>query len=341
MRIGGFKVCLGLGMLFTCGQLASGSDAAGAAETAPSSSPRLNPSAAAEKSDKTPKIDFDSIYDKFPGKPDLSGGLFRPSSSGVMPSGPVRIPSARSRRALDESKNWEFTTPDDQFRSIMANDILRMPEFAPDGRDKNTYSAVERFYDRSREGGGNNTPSPNAIFDLRSYSPQATASSSSSSASDATAPASINFFATPGYESAMGNRPVLGDFSTGLTPAPASPVDVLRARDDQQQQLDAFKKAMGVDVGSLSGIPGLSSVPTASSSRSMTALPAVPGLPSRPDRNPYNPAVGSLPVNAAVGSLPTSASSPTTPGYETRLPENRPASVTPPKPDFSIPRRPF
>jgi hypothetical protein len=81
---------------------------------------------------------------------------FTPHSSldGVMAPPPPRSPaqsavqSKRVKDLLERRNNWVFMTPEDLLAGPTVDEVLKKPEYGPDGRDKQDRSAAERFYER-------------------------------------------------------------------------------------------------------------------------------------------------------------------------------------------------
>jgi hypothetical protein len=78
---------------------------------------------------------------------------FGPSSSldGVAvpppraPAAPA-IQSKRVKELLERRKNWVFMTPEDMLATPTLEDVLKTPQFGPDGREKTELPAFERYY---------------------------------------------------------------------------------------------------------------------------------------------------------------------------------------------------
>ena len=63
------------------------------------------------------------------------------------PSGPV-VPSKRAKELLERRKNYIFMNPEDLVREPTAEEILKIPEYGPDGQEKSKVSALEHYYQR-------------------------------------------------------------------------------------------------------------------------------------------------------------------------------------------------
>jgi hypothetical protein len=90
---------------------------------------------------------------------------FGPSSSleGVA-APPPRAPAApavqskRVKELLERRKNWIFMSPEDILATPTIEDILKTPEYGPDGQEQKELPAIERYYQRlaTKRRGANN-----------------------------------------------------------------------------------------------------------------------------------------------------------------------------------------
>ena len=73
------------------------------------------------------------------------------------PAAPV-IQSKRVKELLERRKNWVFMSPEDMLATPTVEDILKTPQFGPDGQEKKDLPALERYYQRlaTRRVGVNN-----------------------------------------------------------------------------------------------------------------------------------------------------------------------------------------
>jgi hypothetical protein len=62
------------------------------------------------------------------------------------PSGPV-IPSKRAKELLERRKNAVFLTPEDLVAAPTAEQLFKLPEYGPDGVEKQTKAPIERYYE--------------------------------------------------------------------------------------------------------------------------------------------------------------------------------------------------
>jgi hypothetical protein len=63
------------------------------------------------------------------------------------PAGPV-IPSKRVKELLERHKNAPFLTLEDLFPTPTVEEILKVPEYGPDGLEKKKKTPIEQYYDR-------------------------------------------------------------------------------------------------------------------------------------------------------------------------------------------------
>jgi hypothetical protein len=80
----------------------------------------------------------------FAPKSSLDGVAAPPSR---LPAGPV-IPNKRVKELLERRKNWVFANPTDLMSEPTANELLKIPEYGPDGQEKKTPSLMEQYYEQ-------------------------------------------------------------------------------------------------------------------------------------------------------------------------------------------------
>ena len=338
MSFGASKVRCASVIVLICGIMCGRSSGEEPSTPSASSSAPGKTTAKPSSEGTAPTADFSSILDRFPGKPEISRGMFNRSGSDPLPSGPVNIPNRRSRQADED--NWAFTTPDQAFRHFMANDILHLPQLAPNATDNNASSMMERSYDRVSSGGAANGPPALGILDLRSFivGRQRTEVGAPSSA---TLPEDLGS-STPGVPhmnlDALVTRPdsSMDFFSRRRT---VSAADMLMEREAQQKHLDAFRSAMSYG-GQPTTLPGMTASTLPAPTRSEYGLAPIPGLAAPAKPNSYqNPAAVYSPDPALLSSRGIAPAAPAAPGYGRPAPPT--PQVKPPKADFSLPQRPF
>jgi hypothetical protein len=58
------------------------------------------------------------------------------------------IQSKRVKELLERRKNWVFMSPEDMLAMPTVEDVLKTPQFGPDGKEKQELPALERYYQR-------------------------------------------------------------------------------------------------------------------------------------------------------------------------------------------------
>lgn len=267
---------------------------------------------------------------KVPDRPNTLNDLFggnrsRPPQRFV----PPRQNVPRGPRNLLDDSNWGFLTPNDVVRDYMSKTVPTLPDFTRDGRDRNTMSPVERYYERQMRGGG--------------------ATDSASDGADATSPGFVNPLSgvgiDVGYDALRPSSPHLVDLPTrvdslpdllGLRNNPYSP-ESIRERAAAERQTEAFRKALEVRPPG-----GITSLPQ-QNTRSWIASPSsfnpafVQTAPDPLLSGSYNSAFA-----VATPAAPAAPMAPSAPGQsrETINPTTT-KRIAPPKPDFSLPQRRF
>jgi len=63
------------------------------------------------------------------------------------PAGPV-IPNKRVKELLERRKNYIFMSPEDLMKGPTVEEMLQVPEYGPDGQEKQKLSPLEQYYQR-------------------------------------------------------------------------------------------------------------------------------------------------------------------------------------------------
>jgi hypothetical protein len=266
---------------------------------------------------------------KIPDRPSTLDDLFGGNRSRPQRIAPPRQTGPRGPRNLLDDSNWGFLTPNDVVRDYMSKTVPTLPDFTRDGRDRNTMSPVERYYERQMRGGG--------------------ATDSASDGADATSPSFVNPLSgvgiDVGYDALRPSSPHLVDLPTrvdslpdllGLRNNPYSP-ESIRERAAAERQTEAFRKALEVRPPG-----GITSLPQ-QNTRSWIASPSsfnpafVQTAPDPLLSGSYNSAFA-----VATPAAPAAPMAPSAPGQsrETINPTTT-KRIAPPKPDFSLPQRRF
>lgn len=75
------------------------------------------------------------------------GSLDAVAVNPIRPPATPAVPSKRLKEKLDRQKNLLWMTPDDLMAKTSVEEILKVKEYGPDGREKNDKPSMERFYD--------------------------------------------------------------------------------------------------------------------------------------------------------------------------------------------------
>jgi hypothetical protein len=70
-----------------------------------------------------------------------------PQAPPRQPTGPV-VPSKRAKELLERRKNYPFMRPEDLLKEPTVEEVLKVPEYGPDGQEKQKVSALEQYYHR-------------------------------------------------------------------------------------------------------------------------------------------------------------------------------------------------
>lgn len=281
-----------------------------------------------------------------PDRPRSIGDMFNGNNSQPLsaPPAPAFVPRQHSTSILDDP-NWGLATPEDIVQDYMSREILKMPNYGPDGRDRNSMSVLERYYDRQDQ--PHKTPdvapttgsfNPANLFNENNFRPSGIENIGGVN------PNNLNDYANPNL---IGNqvRPEALSSLLGLKNNPLT-TDEFREREANQRQMEAFKRALDYQtpvttptpIETLSrSTPSTSSGQTWSSSSSGFA-PVMPRDPFDRTAGTYNPALAT-----AAPTAPIAPSAPSAPGQEySSATISLPAThVAPPKMDFSLPQRRF
>lgn len=79
------------------------------------------------------------------------------------------IPSKKMKELLDNKENWQYLTPEDFGSQPTAQEIFNIPEYGPDGQEKEKPTALERFNKSQSHPAASRQPGPVGS----GYSPQA------------------------------------------------------------------------------------------------------------------------------------------------------------------------
>jgi hypothetical protein len=317
-----------------------------AADGTPATKSSAEPAKGADSPQLEVQLDFlPSTSDRkidFPDRPASIENLFNNFGTQQMPvPPPTYVPNQRSKRLLDERNNWGFISPEDIVQEYMSRQGLRLPEFGPDGRDRDTMSVMERYYDRQTHGRGmTNSIAPEDIShslfgpqqnDLGMFTMLGTGPSTK-------LPGLSDRRYYPGSVRPEALSDLLGLRNNSLSS------EAISEREAQEKQMEAFKKALNFQQPP-TPLTTLDQGPASATAQfgwngnaSDNANPA--------QRNPYDPVAGTY--NAALATAapkaPVAPAAPVAPGQIN--PYAAPASASParlgpPKADFTVPQRRF
>ncbi len=312
--------------------------------TAPAGSSSQSPSG--DSASATISISPDSLespsserHVNFPDRSQSMQDLFNRHRTGPLPGPqPSQAPIRRPRNLL-EDPNWGLVTPEDIVKEYMAKQVLKMPDYGSDGRDRSSMSAMELYYDRqnrpkfSPSNPGGESFSPGNLFGNGS------GSGSVGGFNGINSPASMNALDNPNLSGSAVRPDVLSDV-LGMRNNPMSP-NAIRERDVNQRQMEAFKRAL--DYQPSLPTPQSTAVSPPAPSRTWGGgngnfTPVLPANPFDHASGTYNPALATIapiaPVAPVAPTAPGQSLSSAMPTY----PSSRPA---PPRLEFSIPQRRF
>ena len=262
------------------------------------------------------------------------------------PPRPAYVPHQRSTSLLDDP-NWGLVRPEDIVQDYMTREILKIPDYGPDGRDRSSMTVLERFYDRQ----DHSSKAPEAAPVPDSFNPANLFNGSNDRPRgidniSGINPNNLNDFANPNL---IGNqvRPEALSSLLGLKNNPLN-TDQFRERQANERQMEAFKRALDYQSPAATAPVGADSLtrsitPSSSgqswSSSSSGFAPMMPPNPFDPVARTYNPALATAAPVAPIAPIAPSA-----PGQEYSSSSKIPLSTTPvapPKMDFSLPQRRF
>jgi hypothetical protein len=260
---------------------------------------------------------------------------------------PSAIQSKRIKELLDRRKNWVFMTPEDLLSAPTAEQVLKKPEYGPDGQEKKDPRPLEAYYDRLTTK-HSAKPKPRQPTDDDLFSIVKKPNSPDPFAKEMDLPKGVKesaqelkSFFEPGED-----KPLFSEEAK-----PSSPSDPFRigVRQPSQEQMQEHKKYMDqyqalLDLHTHPAVAPSSTMPTPAFAdlsrpfaKSATESPALASTMPRSalemQADVVNPRLGpaALPdINSRALGEPRSA----IPKVDTRR-------ATPAAPDFTAPRRSF
>ena len=264
---------------------------------------------------------------------------------------PSAIQSKRAKELLERRRDWVFMTPEDLLAAPTVEQILKTPEYGPDGYPKKDLPAMERYYQsmvpKRSTRGKLAQPKDDEWFNLAK---EPAKPGVAPARDDVNLPDELKASAEAlrySFETGRGDSP----FGGGATPGGFSDPFRVASKAPSQEHLLEHKKLMDeyrtiVDpswrppVAARPAAPAFNFAdPAQAPQRTPTGLPgaASPTLRKGPDAlpDPANPVLGPPPmpdVNAqALGQTKSAAAAG----------KVQPRRVIPPAPDFTAPKRAF
>jgi hypothetical protein len=219
------------------------------------------------------------------------------------PTAEVLINPRKPSNSLDPAKSWQFAPPDQMAERYIAQEILKIKDYDPDENATGPEAETARFYRRLFH--GNATTNRSNSFDGRGHDKTGDSDSSDDNGLDGRTGDKKSGLLTDMLLSAPPAAPPLGLADVLARRAPETPEEI-RAKKEQQAQIDQFRKIIDYDAMSplLSPSTPIAAMP---SSGGNGTLPTTPGgmpsggfaaspLPSMPGPNPNVGAPSLAPV---------------------------------------------
>ncbi len=282
---------------------------------------------AAESDAKPARRDFD-----LPDRPDSIGDLFggnRGARSAPMPR-PRPQPQRKQRSILDDPGNWGFITTEDVVQEYTSRGKDKTPLIMPDGRDWNSLSPVERYYERQMRGrsaassdSGADAPTFGSSFNFNEFSPAIF----SAPPDHSMRPSLPGALTQPTQNEALSD--LLGFRRNPFTP------EAIRQREANHSHMEAFRRAL--DVQPHQPVAAAAPTPTAQGFN-----PAVQNSLNNPfglSAGAGNPYLSS--VTPSSPEAPRAPTAPLAPSQFDTSAQQSPSRLLPTRPDFSLPQRRF
>lgn len=276
----------------------------------------------------------------YPDRPDSIGDLMKRPRPAPLP-GPLPSTAPQRPRQLLDDRNWGLVNPDDIVQDYLSKQLLKMPEYGPDGRERSQRSVMERYYDRQNHSRTSAQNSREESFSPGNLFGDNSARGGISGLNGLSSVNNLNEFSNPNLNNG-GIRPEALSDLLGLRNNPMSP-DAIREREANERQMDAFKRAL--DFAPASPKPQTTAITPSSSGSSAwnggsgNFNPAMPRSPFDPVAGTYNGALATMAPAAPLAPI-----APTAPGQQSlhsTLPSYNSARSSTPKVDFALPQRRF
>ena len=248
---------------------------------------------------------------------------FRPNDSWqapvMMPPPVTRTLTPREKELLDRRRNWVFMTPEEMMSGESAEDMLGIEQYYKKRGDKQPMTAMERYYENLFHS-SRNIATNQFDRDSDSWSKGTNTPGGADQNGDTTRTFDSPFNSSPAHEAFRPVRPnTFSDvFGTGPDPSTLDP-ETIRAQQEQKAHMESFKELWDMSQPSTPA-EAFSSGSSGSGSRS-SSFPSM------------QPVLGTAtPSVAGPSAHANSASAPPAPA---------PVHTSPPRPNFTMPQRPF
>jgi len=281
----------------------------------------------------------------FPGPNDsLDGALVPPVRFAMSPA----LSSEKARELLEKQKDWVFLSPEDYGIGLSVEEISKIPEYSPDGREKKKGTPLERYFERldSARASATNRLRSDGVFGQRNKfgvldGPDSAATGDAFGGGLSEMELTLKRLSNPESDSALfPDLAATRNISDFYGPSGMGPNGRTRA---ENARLEEFKQLLESRTlpSPMAGVLDPLSGAAVSSSRPM--LPGGAGAFSSSglsdSQSPLRTSVDSLPQPQG---LPAVAASPSYPSLTPALPVAEPPSTpTPPRPTFDPPKRAF
>lgn len=238
----------------------------------------------------------------------------------MMPPQPLnRTLTPRERKLLDRRRNWVFMTPEELMSGESTEELLGMKEYNKDGTEKEPKNAMERYYEHLVESSRNTVTNQ---FDKDSDSGNTltnTVVDGGEQNGDNVHPFDSPFTSRPS-EVFQPMQPNTFSDVFGARPDSTIPdAETIQAEKEQKMHMESFKQLWDMDQSSAPA-DAFNSAPGSSAS----------GVNSFPSMQPV---LGTVSPSLAGSSVHASRA--------VAQPAPTPKQTQPPRPNFTIPQRPF
>lgn len=285
------------------------------------------------------------LKDRLPSKPATLETLFGARRQSVTPM-QVIGPGVRGKDLVGQESDWAFRTPEDVINDYVMKEMLKMPQYGPDGRDLNKLSPVERYYERTHGPAG----PPTGLDLLSVFGLQKAAAMQARETADSEAPvtlfevrlSAITDLSSPNRDPSGARSDSALDLLNSA--GKGNLAEALLERKTQEDQMEALKQIWGFQQPAPT--PNLSQPGFPSGLSSIGGVEGLPGAVSVSVSEPFVPAPlwEYSPAQAPAAPLmPAAPKAPLLPGQidPSAPPPSLTATKPAPPPVFSVPQRRF